>query len=78
MRLRRLASGRWVVLWNPKIVNTVLTSKTRLGTDRIDPVRAPILDRDGNALIEPRPVVQVGLERDKVKTSRRARRRWPS
>ncbi|MEO9175205.1 MAG: penicillin-binding transpeptidase domain-containing protein, partial [Gaiellales bacterium] len=66
MRLRRLTSRRWVVLWSPKIVYAGLTSATRLGTDRIDPVRAPILDRAGKAIIAPRPVVQVGLERDKV------------
>ena len=66
MHLRELASGRWVILWNPKIVWSGLTSATRLGTDRIDPVRASILDRTGKALIEPRPVVEVGLERDKV------------
>jgi cell division protein FtsI/penicillin-binding protein 2 len=66
MRLRRLVSGRWVVLWNPKIVHPGLTSTTRLGTDRIDPARASILDRDGKAIIELRPVVEVGLERNHV------------
>ena len=37
MRLRKLASGRWVILWSPSIVQPRLTAKTRLGTDRIDP-----------------------------------------
>jgi cell division protein FtsI/penicillin-binding protein 2 len=66
MRLRKLASGRWVILWSPSIVQPSLTAKTRLGTDRIDPARAPILDRDGKPIIELRPVVQVGLVRNHV------------
>jgi cell division protein FtsI/penicillin-binding protein 2 len=66
MRLRRLASERWIVLWSPTLVHPGLTATTRLGTDRIDPARAPILDRDGKAIVELRPVVEVGLERNHV------------
>jgi cell division protein FtsI/penicillin-binding protein 2 len=66
MRLRKLARGRWIILWSPTLVHAGLTAKTRLGTDRIDPARAPILDRDGKPIIELRPVVEVGLERNHV------------
>ncbi len=66
MRLRRLASGRWVILWSPTLVYPTLTARTRLGTDRIDPPRAPILDRDGKPIVELRPVVEVGLQRNRV------------
>ena len=66
VRLPRLRSCLAVILWSPTLVYPTLTARTRLGTDRIDPPRAPILDRDGKPIVELRPVVEVGLQRNRV------------
>jgi cell division protein FtsI/penicillin-binding protein 2 len=64
--VRELASGSWRVAWTPRLVYPTLTAKTRLGTERDEPKRAPILDRTGKEILGDRPVVDVGLQRDKV------------
>ena len=64
LRQRRTAPGRSV--WSPKIISPKLSADTRLGTERDEPKRAPILDRTGTEILGDRPVVDVGLERDKV------------
>jgi cell division protein FtsI/penicillin-binding protein 2 len=66
VRLDRGADDRWVVHYAPQLIDAHLTARTRLGTDRSAPRRAPILDRDGNALVGERPVAEVGLARDQV------------
>ena len=67
MPLRQLASGAWKVAWTPRIIYPKLSADTRLGTERDEPKRAPILDRAGMEILGDRPVVDVGLQRDKVK-----------
>jgi cell division protein FtsI/penicillin-binding protein 2 len=57
---------RWLVHYSPRTIYPRLTSKTRLGTERSDPTRADVVDRDGTPLITDRAVVRVGLQRDKV------------
>lgn len=64
--LHQTAAGAWQVVWTPQLVHPALSATTRLGTDRTWAARAPILDRGGQALISPRPVVEVGLQRDRV------------
>jgi cell division protein FtsI/penicillin-binding protein 2 len=54
------------VHYDPRTIHPALTAKRRLGTDSSDEGRADILDRDGNALVQERSVVRVGLQRDKV------------
>jgi cell division protein FtsI/penicillin-binding protein 2 len=56
----------WHVRFSPRTIHPRLTASTRLGTDASSPERADILDRDGHALVHPRAVVRVGLQRDKV------------
>jgi cell division protein FtsI/penicillin-binding protein 2 len=53
---------RWVVDWSPAVVHPELTPATRLSRERSLPARAPVLDRDGRPLMEPRPVVELGIE----------------
>jgi cell division protein FtsI/penicillin-binding protein 2 len=64
--VRERADGSWRVAWTPRLVYQTLTAKTRLGTERDEPKRAPILDRSGREILGDRPVVDVGLQRDKV------------
>src|SRR4051794_28476800 len=66
MPLNKLQSGAWRVVWTPHIIYPTLSEDTRLGTERTEPKRAPILDRTGMEILGDRPVVDVGLERDKV------------
>jgi cell division protein FtsI/penicillin-binding protein 2 len=56
----------WHVRFSPRTIHPRLTASTRLGTDATPNARADILDRDGRALVHPRAVVRVGLQRDKV------------
>ena len=63
----QLRRGRdWRLHAGPKLIDAHLRSTTRLGTAVESSRRAPILDRDGAALVRERAVVEVGLERDKV------------
>ena len=55
-------SARWLVTWSPAVVHPELTAETRLGRSRSVPARAPILGRDGQALMSERPVVDIGVE----------------
>jgi cell division protein FtsI/penicillin-binding protein 2 len=66
LALHEDTAGAWQVTWTPQLVDPALTATTRLGTDRTWASRAPIVDRDGRALIAARPVVEVGLQRDQV------------
>lgn len=51
----------WAVRWRPQVVHPELEPGTRLGTERIVPERAPILDRDGIQLVRERQVVEIGI-----------------
>jgi cell division protein FtsI/penicillin-binding protein 2 len=52
---------QWLVRWSPQVVHPELDSGTRLGTERVAPPRASILDREGAELVKPRPVVEIGI-----------------
>lgn len=56
----------WRVVFTPKLIDRRLDADTRLGTAVVAARRAPILDRDGRAIVRDRAVVQVGLQRDQV------------
>ncbi len=65
--LRRDGDETWHVRYTPKLIDAHLRAGTRLGTSREGASRAPILDRDGRAIVRERAVVQVGLHRGEVK-----------
>jgi cell division protein FtsI/penicillin-binding protein 2 len=50
------------VAWEPSVLHPQLTADTRLRRVRELPARAAVLDRNGKALAEERPVVTVGVE----------------
>ncbi len=53
---------RWLVRWRADAVHPALDSKgSRLGTSREFPERAPIVDREGSRIVQPRPVVEIGI-----------------
>jgi cell division protein FtsI/penicillin-binding protein 2 len=56
----RKVDGDWRVRWTPTLVHPALDRTTRLGTTRTFGDRAPIVARDGRALVRYRPVVRVG------------------
>ena len=61
VRLTKL-DDEWLVEWRNTVVHPELDAQgLRLGTVAEASERAPILDRDGEALVEPRPVVEIGV-----------------
>lgn len=57
----------WAVVWTPATMNEKLEAGDKLGTKRLVANRAGILDAGGDAIVKPRPVVDVGVEPRKVK-----------
>lgn len=51
----------WLVEWSPAVVHPKLTADTALARVRELPPRAPILDREGRALVSDQEVVRVGV-----------------
>ncbi len=51
----------WLVHWAPTVVHPALKRGQRLGTTRTQQPRGKLLDREGYALIEDRPVKRVGV-----------------
>src|SRR4051795_2113948 len=62
----RGGDDRWRVAWDPRVVHAGRDAGTRLGTAVDRPQRAQIVDRRGRAIVTPRAVVHVGVERDKA------------
>lgn len=61
VRLRRDGDG-WRLRWSEDLIHPALDDPgERLGTERVLPERAPILDRNGRKLVRPRDVVEVGV-----------------
>ena len=75
--MRQVGDGdarRWVVEWSPGVVHPQLTAETRFGRTRTLLPRAPILGRDGQALMTERPVVDIGVEPRRLTAPERAYR----
>src|SRR5688500_11343025 len=73
--MRQVGDGdtsRWVVRWSPAVVHPKLTAETKFGRSRSLPPRAAILDRDGQALMTERPVVDIGIEPRRLTAPQRA------
>ena len=62
------AGGHWRVHWTPSDIHPMLTATTRLVLRRALPPRAALLDRHGTPLFTPQPVVQVGIEPQRLGT----------
>jgi cell division protein FtsI/penicillin-binding protein 2 len=62
----------WNVRWQPTAVHPRLSSSLRLGTAALAPVRGPILDRRGRALMSDREVMDVAVRVDRVRDPRQA------
>jgi cell division protein FtsI/penicillin-binding protein 2 len=58
--------SEWKVRWLPSILHPRMTGSTSFGRVRALPPRAPILDRDGTALVTQQPVVRVGIRAGSV------------
>ena len=55
-------AGHWKVDWSPATIHPKLTEGAKLGLSRERPERAPILDRNGQPLVEARAAVRIGIE----------------
>jgi cell division protein FtsI/penicillin-binding protein 2 len=61
VRLKQ-ADDAWVVIWEPAVVQADLTEGDELAVRRLPSTRATIQDGAGRPLIQPRPVVIVGVQ----------------
>lgn len=62
----RYGGGGWQPLWSPHLVSARLGAGGALRLSLKQPPRAPILAADGQPIVEPRPVVNVGIEPERV------------
>jgi cell division protein FtsI/penicillin-binding protein 2 len=56
----------WLVRWSPTVVEPSLKSGERLGTTTLKAQRGDILGAKGSTLVTQRPVLRVGLDKEKV------------
>ncbi len=56
-------SNVWRVAWAPSIVETTLTTGEQLAVTRINAARGDILGAGGTPIVEPRPVVRLGIDK---------------
>lgn len=59
--------GRWKTSWRPTLVQARLDGTNRLTQSRLDPERGEVLGQDGEAIVQRRPVVRVGLDKSALK-----------
>ncbi len=55
--------GRWKTSWQPDLVQAQLDGANRLTQSRLDPERGELLGEDGDAIVQLRPVVRIGLDK---------------
>ncbi|HEX6356991.1 penicillin-binding transpeptidase domain-containing protein [Actinophytocola sp.] len=58
--------GGWQVHWSPTIIHPKLSQGQAIAVQGQQPELAPVLDRDGNLILEPDRVVSVLLDKDKA------------
>lgn len=66
VRMTKRDSDGWRVIWEPAILNGELTTGDKLRLRRVAADRASILDAQGKPIVEPRPVVTVGVSPEKI------------
>ena len=66
VRMTERGSEGWRVIWEPAIVHSELSTGDRLGLRRVAATRAGILDNAGQPIVEPRPVVTVALDPQRI------------
>ncbi|MDO5677953.1 MAG: penicillin-binding transpeptidase domain-containing protein [Propionibacteriaceae bacterium] len=65
--------GQWVLKWAPTVVHPELTADTRLRYSQAEARRGPINDNTGLALVEERPLYEVGLDKARLTEAE-----WPT
>lgn len=63
----RKVSGKWRVAWSPASLHPDLGPGQRFDRTRTWPERAPILGADGTPLVSAGPVIDIGVEPDRIK-----------
>jgi cell division protein FtsI/penicillin-binding protein 2 len=62
----RKDGGNWRVHWSPSVIHPKLAEQQSIAVQDLQPTLAPVLDRDGEVLLEPTQVVSVLLDRKKA------------
>lgn len=68
-RFEQVVSGgedRWALRWSPAVVEPSLTGEETLSARTLAPERGRILGQDDSVLVQPRPVVRVGVDKNGV------------
>ncbi|HET6154498.1 MAG TPA: penicillin-binding transpeptidase domain-containing protein [Marmoricola sp.] len=60
----RKTGSTWKVVWAPGILERSLTSAQHLSVTGLNAARANILGAGGKALVEPRPVIRFGIDKE--------------
>ncbi len=58
---------RWALRWSPEVVEPSLVDGETLVASPVAPERGRVLGRAGSVLVEPRPVVRVGIDKQGVR-----------
>jgi cell division protein FtsI/penicillin-binding protein 2 len=66
VRMTERGSDGWRIVWEPAIVHSELTTGDRLELRRVTSKRAGILDAAGKPIVEPRPVVTIALDPQRI------------
>jgi cell division protein FtsI/penicillin-binding protein 2 len=61
-----LTDGAWRVAWSPALLAPDLTAGETLAAKRLTATRGQVLGAGGAAIVEPRPVVHVGIDKTRV------------
>ena len=64
--LQRTEDDTWLVEFSPALVLETLVPGERLTHSTIQPPRAGILDRNGQPMVQPRPVLRIGIDKAKI------------
>ncbi len=62
----RKDGDNWKVHWSPSVIHPKLAEQQSIAVQDLQPTLAPVLDRDGEILLEPNQVVSVLLDRKKA------------
>jgi beta-lactamase class D len=62
----RSQDGAWQVHWSPTVIHPKLAQGQAIAVQGQQPELAPVLDRDGNLVLEPNRVASVLLDKDKA------------
>lgn len=62
----RQQGDKWTLLWDPTVLHPDLKPREQLRVELRKPQRANVLDRSGTAIVQPRPVLEIGIDKSQL------------